>query len=311
MAAGETGLGAGNSTEHWGEANARDVLCSRDPKAATAPAVAQALWIKVHHLSGWGGRLFPPSPHCRKKSLIQAIENICKNNYLPRALPGALPRPCPRLGFLQRGCFPGHTQRAGLRRCWQRCLDNSSPSSHWGPACPSPALAWVVRPLRSHPGSPSQPTCSRGVLCIPLLDLGSLPGSFPPSHPAGSGTGVTGTLRPGCFPINCYFLIPLAVRRAACWLRLLRAGPPLDARQPAVKGGGTRHARLPPAECPSPPCCRCRCRCSPGRCRDRGLGPRSDLGGCRRGTGWGRWPRDTALSRAGLRGAEPSRAVPS
>lgn len=51
-------------------------------------------------------------------------------------------------------------------------------------------------------------------------------------------------------------------------------------------------------------------RAEPGRCRDRGQwprSPRSDLGGSRWGTGWS---RDAALSQAGLRGAEPSRAVP-
>lgn len=78
-----------------------------------------------------------------------------------------------------------------------------------------------------------------------------MPGSFPPSHPPGSGTGVTGTLRPGCFPINCYFLIPLAVRRAASWLQLLRARPAAGC-PPAAAEGRRDTARLSPAGSPSP-----------------------------------------------------------
>lgn len=100
-----------------------------------------------------------------------------------------------------------------------------------------------------HPSPPAP-----GERCVSLSwDLGSLPCSFPPSYPAGSGTGVTGTLRPGCFPINCYFLIPLASQ--AC--SLLAPAPPAPARRwmpasPQLKGDGTRHARLSPAGDPQP-----------------------------------------------------------
>lgn len=88
---------------------------------------------------------FHPSPS-RKKSLIQAFENICKSNYLPRALPGALPA-CPppsapgSPGFLLPGCFSGHTKgwhgrmqaplcSSFVRSCSaHRCHDSSSLSS--------------------------------------------------------------------------------------------------------------------------------------------------------------------------------------
>lgn len=169
------------------DASVRDVPCSRDPKAAMAPAVAQSLWIKVHHLACWSRKLLPPFP-LQKKSLIQAIENICKSNYLPRALPGALPPPCSlrslRLGFLQPGCFPGHTKG------WMQALLGSS-FTHSNSASTLPASAPTERQGQGahlqpwggwwEPGGRiqalhprSQPTCSRGVLRIPLLGSGLL-----------------------------------------------------------------------------------------------------------------------------------------
>lgn len=107
---------------------------------------------------------------------------------------------------------------------------------------------------------------------------------------------------------------------------------------PQLKGGGTRHARLSPAEVPQPivvpvparrgdaarcsqPGARRLCRAEPNRAGavTEGSGsaaPAEISEGLAGGTGCGRWSRDTALNRAGLRGAEPgcevlSRAVPS
>lgn len=183
-------------------------------------------------LPAGAGSCFHPSP-CRKKRLIQAIENIFKSNYLPRALPGALPpallAPLPASRLSPARLFPGAHKELDAGAAWQQLCPLQqrfqpqlpqrarAPISSLGVSGGSPALGSC---------SPIPPTCCRGALCVcppPSRALGSSPCSFPPSHRAGSGTGVTGTLRPGCFPINCYFLIPLAVRRAASWLRLLRA----------------------------------------------------------------------------------------
>lgn len=178
--------------------------------------------------SAGAGSCFHPSP-CKKKSLIQTIENICKSNYLPWALPGALPPPSPSAPCVSafsspavsRGTHKGLDAGAAWQQLCpllQRCLDTSAqlplrpgvPISSLGVDGEGPVVASTPH-IAAH--------LLRGSAVYPW-DLGSLPCSFPPSHPAGRGTGVTGTLRPGCFPINCYFLIPLAVRRAASWLRL-------------------------------------------------------------------------------------------
>lgn len=70
------------------------------------------------------GSCFHPSPR-RKKSLIQAIENIGKSNYLPRALPGAVPPallpPLPASRLSPAWLFPGaHTKG------WMQALLGSS-----------------------------------------------------------------------------------------------------------------------------------------------------------------------------------------
>lgn len=174
--------------------------------------------------------------------------------------PGHVPEPSPRLslrsprlGSLQPGVSRGTHKGLHAGAAWhqlcpllQRCLDTSAqlllrrgvPISSLGVDGKGPVL---TPHIAAH--------LLRGSAACPW-DLGSLPCSFPPSYPAGRGTGVTGTLRPGCFPINCYFLIPLAVRRAASWLRLLRPRP-LDARQPAAEG--RRDAARPAVPSRGPP----------------------------------------------------------
>lgn len=172
-----------------------------------APEIPKQPWhLWWHNLCGsrsitlpaGAGSCFHPSP-CRKKSLIQAIENICKSNYLPRALPGALPPPCSlrslRLGFLQPGCFPGHTKG------WMQALLGSS-FTHSNSASTLPASAPTERQGQGahlqpwggwwepcgriqvlHPRS--QPTCSGGVLRIPLLGSGLLALLLPSLTPCG------------------------------------------------------------------------------------------------------------------------------
>lgn len=155
---------------------------------------------------------FHPSP-CRKKSLIQAIENICKSNYLPRALPGALPPPCSlrslRLGFLQPGCFPGHTQRAGCRSSFTRSNSAaSSPSSHRGPGRPSPALGWVLRELWSRPGSTPHTVAHllQGSAVHPSPGIWpTCPAPFLPHTLRGAGQGSPGHSVPAAFPLIVIF----------------------------------------------------------------------------------------------------------
>lgn len=233
----------------------RDVPRSGGPSTAMAPPVPQPPFMSIAFPARAGG-CFHPSPS-RKKSLIQAIENICKSNYLPRALPGALPA-CPppsapsSPGFVLPGCFSGHTKgwhgwmqaplcSSFVRSCSaHRCHDSSSLRSHH--RChgrlPISGLGMGGGSHVPWPGGhiqAPQPTSSRDVpwwaqgplpRLPPVRGLGSLPCFSPLLFPAGSRTGFTGTLRPGCFPINCYFLIPFAARRAATQLRLSAGCPP-------------------------------------------------------------------------------------
>lgn len=226
-----------------------------------APLVLWPPFISITFPAGAEG-CFHPSPS-RKKSLIQGIENICKSNYLPRALPT---RPPPSSSWQLRLSpilllFSVHKELAWLnlgiawsgfvRSCSaHHCHDASSLSYHCCMGVPStrgrvptsglgmgggshiPWLGGVTSRLL-HPTA--QPISSRDVpwgmwgtlsQLPPLQDLGSLPCFSPPSFPAGSRTGFTRTLRPGCFPINCYFLIPFAARRAAAQLLPSAGCPP-------------------------------------------------------------------------------------
>lgn len=217
------------------DASVRDVPCSRDPKAAMAPAVAQSLWIKVHHLACWSGKLLPPFP-LQKKVSFKPLKISARATIYPGHFPEPSPRPAPSPPCVSAFSSPAvsrGTQRAGCRRCLAAALPTPTVPLRFQPQLPQSARARVpisslgvgggspVVASRLYTPDPSPP--APGECCVSLSwDLGSLPCSLPPSHPAGSGTGVTGTLRPGCFPINCFFLIPLAVRRAASWLRLLR-----------------------------------------------------------------------------------------
>lgn len=63
----------------------RDVPSSGGLSTAMAPLVLRLPFISIAFPAEAEG-CFHPSPS-RKKSLIQGIENICKSNYLPRALP--------------------------------------------------------------------------------------------------------------------------------------------------------------------------------------------------------------------------------
>ena len=183
------------------------------------------------------------------------------SGHFPESSPPTLLPPAPgNPGFLPPGCFSGRTKgwhgwmRAPLgsgfvRSCSaHRCHDASSLSSHHRRGVPRaghppPALGWAVgaaRPSRGvasrlctpHPSPPPPGMCRGGhggpppQLPPPVRGLGSLPCFSPSSFPAGSGTGFTRTLRPGCFPINCYFLIPFAARRAAAQLRPAAGCPP-------------------------------------------------------------------------------------
>lgn len=260
---GNLGCGAGNQTELGGNVSMRDVPRSGGPSTAMAPPVPQPPFMSIAFPARAGG-CFHPSPS-RKKSLIQAVENICKSNYLPKALPGALPA-CPppsapgSPGFVLPGCFSGHTK--GLARLdagttlQQLCplLQRPSMPRFFQPQLPPP-LPWRAAHLwpwdgwwepcalagGSHPGSAAH--LLQGCAMVgtgtpspappPVRGLGSLPCFSPLLFPAASRTGFTGTLRPGCFPINCYFLIPFAARRAATQLRLSAGCPPalIEGRQ--------------------------------------------------------------------------------
>lgn len=139
------------------------------------------------------GSCFHPSP-CRKKSLIQAIENICKSNYLPRAFPGAVPPaplpPLPASRLSPARLFPGaHTKglAAALptptalpRRCQpQLPLSAKVPISSLGVGAEGPVVA-----SRLYTPNPSPP--APGECCLSLSwDLGSLPCSFSSLTPCG------------------------------------------------------------------------------------------------------------------------------
>lgn len=84
------GLGAGNETTSGVIQTGCPLL--QGSQSAVVPVVAQSSGSRSITVPAGAGSCFHPSP-CRKKSLIQAIEKICKSNYLPRALPGAVPPP--------------------------------------------------------------------------------------------------------------------------------------------------------------------------------------------------------------------------
>lgn len=139
---GNLGCGAGNQTELGGNVSMRDVPRSGGPSTAMAPPVPQPPFMSIAFPARAGG-CFHPSPS-RKKSLIQAVENICKSNYLPKALPGALPA-CPppsapgSPGFVLPGCFSGHTK--GLAR-----LDAGTTLQQLCPLLQRPSLPRFFQP---------------------------------------------------------------------------------------------------------------------------------------------------------------------
>lgn len=171
---------------------------------------------------------------------------------LPR-LPAALALSC--LAAFQgtqkgwHGWMPAPLCSSFVRSCSaHRCHDSSSLSSHHRchGGLPISGLGMGGGSHVPWPGGhiqAPQPTSSRDVpwwaqgplpqLPPPVRGLGSLPCFSPLLFPAASRTGFTGTLRPGCFPINCYFLIPFAARRAATQLRLSAGCPPalIEGRQ--------------------------------------------------------------------------------
>jgi len=156
------------------EASVRDVPRSGGPSAAVALPVPPP-FISIAFLAGAGG-CFHPSPS-RKKSLIQAIENICKSNYLPRALPGALPARRPPSGSRQPQLSPaqllfmahkglgtagcGHHLAAALPTLAAPIAAATLPASaptaagSRGAGGPALALGWGMGPAQPGPGDAS------------------------------------------------------------------------------------------------------------------------------------------------------------
>lgn len=218
----------------------------------------------------------PPERKVSFKPLKRSAKATIYPGHFPE--PSLLPPAPGSPGFLRPGCFSGRTKdwhgwmRAPLwQPLWPVGATAVPPRSQpqlppgcrgRGAECPSPSLGGMGGGRwgwgGAHPGSAPPPTASqptfppppgmrhRRIRGPPSPHLLGARAPRPPGFLRGAGTEVTGTLRPGCFPINCYFLIPLAARRAACPPPF----PPLAARQPpawraARQGHPTRTPRCP------------------------------------------------------------------